>query len=104
MKIKRFASATEIEKSNGVLVLVSYSTPVAAFVPGMIAASGVFVSREKYSATTSKHVSQFLSRHRFSRESANEVAPAVLAALLEGEPDTALEGARREISRPMVKR
>lgn len=77
MKIKRYASATEIEKSDGTTVLVSYSTPVAAFVPGE---RGAMVSEEKYSRTTSKHVAAFLRRHALTP---NEVPQARIAALLE---------------------
>lgn len=49
---------TEIEKLNGVTVLYSYSTPVAAFVPG----KGGLVSNHHYSITTSKHINKALTR------------------------------------------
>ena len=76
MKINRYASATEIELANGIAVLVSYSTPVAAFVPGQ---RGAMVARERYSRTTSKHVSAFLRRHNLTRR---EVPQSEIAALL----------------------
>lgn len=46
------SNQTEIEKANGVTVLFSYSTPVAAFVPD----KGALVTNKHYSVTTSKHV------------------------------------------------
>ncbi len=49
---------TEIELANGVTILYSYQTPVAAFVPG----SGGLVSRTKYSPTTGRHVNMALDR------------------------------------------
>lgn len=49
----------EITLPNGFLVFFSYSTPVA-----MRTSEGVFYYDEtKYSATTSKHISAFKSRH-----------------------------------------
>lgn len=76
MKITRYASATEIELPNGTLVLVSYSTPVAAFVPGK---KGALVAAERYSNTTSRHVRAFLERHGLT---GNPVPQADIAALL----------------------
>lgn len=76
MKIKRCASATELEFADGTTVLMSYDTPVAAFVPGK---RGAMVAVERYSKTTSKHVSQFLTRHSLTR---NEVPQAEIAAVL----------------------
>lgn len=57
------SNQTEIERENGVTVLYSYSTPVAAFVPG----KGGLVSSKKYSRTTSKHVNQAVARWGCSR-------------------------------------
>jgi hypothetical protein len=48
---------TEIER-DGVTVLFSYSTPVAAFVSGR----GVLVTEEFYSATTSRHINAAANR------------------------------------------
>jgi hypothetical protein len=59
MKVNHVGSnQTEIELSNGTTVLYSYSTPVAAFVPGR----GGLVSSTKYSANTSRHVSKAIAR------------------------------------------
>ena len=41
---------------NGIKVLFSYSTPVAAFHP----IQGWLMTEEKYSRTTSKHINQWL--------------------------------------------
>ena len=59
MKLTAIGSnQTEIEKANGVTVLYSYSTPVAAFVPG----KGGLVTNKFYSRTTSKHIGLALKR------------------------------------------
>jgi hypothetical protein len=64
MNLKSIASnQTELEKPNGVTVFYSYSTPVAAFVPG----KGGLATTERYSKTTSKHVTQAFSRWGCSR-------------------------------------
>lgn len=52
------ANQTVIERANGVSVFYSYSTPVAAFVPGR----GYLKSLTKYSVTTSKHVNKWTER------------------------------------------
>lgn len=80
MKFTRYANATEIEKADGTTILVSYSTPVAAFVPGK---RGAFVATERYSNTTSRHVRAFLERHNLT---GNPVPQAEIAALLEAVP------------------
>lgn len=77
MKIKRFASATEIHKENGIVQLWSYSTLVAGFAPGR----GVIRSATKHSRTTSKHVTQFIQRCGSPR--VNEVPDDMLAEYLE---------------------
>lgn len=58
MKLERLGNknAVVITKANGTQVLVSYSTPVAAFVPG----EGYFSTDEKLSRTTSKQITQWL--------------------------------------------
>lgn len=52
------SNQTEIEYPDGTTVLVSYSTPVAAFVPGR----GGLCTSTKYSNTTSRHISQAIKR------------------------------------------
>lgn len=52
------SNQTEIDKPNGVSILYSYSTPVAAFVPGF----GGLVTTKFYSRTTSKHIRLALER------------------------------------------
>jgi hypothetical protein len=57
MKVKSLgANKTEIQFSDGRCVLVSYETPVAAFVPGR----GWLRSGKRYSVTTSKHVNMWV--------------------------------------------
>jgi len=56
MKIKQIASNQTELTTNGMIILFSYSTPVAAMLP-----SGRYVkTRTKYSATTTKHVNKWL--------------------------------------------
>jgi hypothetical protein len=57
MKIKHLAAnQTELHKSDGTIVFVSYDTPVAAYSDGQWMRSS-----QKYSVTTSKHVNKWLS-------------------------------------------
>ena len=64
MKIKRIGStsATEITKEDGTIVLVSYSTPVAACIPG----EGFSVTSKKFNVTTSRQINQWLGRAQAS--------------------------------------
>lgn len=52
-------SRCELEGAGGVRVLVSYATPVAAFVSG----AGYLVTNRKYSVTTSRHVRAWLAEN-----------------------------------------
>lgn len=58
MKLNNLGSnQTEIVKGNGLVVLYSYNTPVAALLP-----SGRYVrTSTKYSNTTSKHINKWLA-------------------------------------------
>lgn len=56
MKITSLAkNVTVVEKKNGTLILISYSTPVAAFVPG----EGYLKTSLFHSGTTSRHVNKW---------------------------------------------
>jgi len=57
------SNQNEIEHDNGVTILYSYKTPVAAFVPGQ----GALCTSTKYSRTTSKHITQAVERWGCSR-------------------------------------
>lgn len=52
------ANQTETKTDSGVIVFYSYQTPVAVFDPGR----GALCSTEKYSKTTSRHVTQAVER------------------------------------------
>lgn len=70
MKVRNVGSnQTEVELSNGTIVLYSYATPVAAFVPGR----GGLVSSTKYSATTSRHISKAIYRWGCSKTIVDQV-------------------------------
>lgn len=59
MRIKSIAAnQTEVHLMDGTVVLVSYETPVAAFIP----AQGYFYTSTKYSRTTTKHINSWLPR------------------------------------------
>ena len=53
----------EVILPNGVTILFSYQTPVAAQVPGL----GFFVTEKKWSNTTTRHVKAWLVRHGASQ-------------------------------------
>ena len=56
MKIKQIASNQTELATNGMIVLFSYSTPVAAMLP-----SGRYVKTStKHSVTTTKHINKWL--------------------------------------------
>ena len=60
MKVQSIGSnQTEVELADGTCVLFSYSTPVAALVPG----KGWIRTAFKHSATTSKHVNAWLAKN-----------------------------------------
>ena len=50
------ANQTQLELNNGTIVLFSYKTPVAAYVPGQ----GYVRTNHKWSVTTSKHINRWL--------------------------------------------
>lgn len=57
MKFKQIGSnRTEVETKEGVYVLISYETPVAAFIPG----EGVWREDTSSSRTTAKHINQWI--------------------------------------------
>ena len=59
MKLKPIGSnQTEVERDGGVMILYSYETPVAAFVPGR----GALCTSRGYSPTTSRHVNAAVAR------------------------------------------
>lgn len=59
MRVKSIAAnQTEVHLQDGTVVLVSYETPVAAFIPGQ----GYYYTATKYSKTTTKHINQWLPR------------------------------------------
>lgn len=64
-------------------VLVSYSTPVAAFVKG----SGFIRAVERYSVTTSKHINKWLRQ-----ESTSMLTPCVAFAVPQAEIAALLNG------------
>lgn len=51
-------SAWDVSYENGAQFLLSYATPVAAYIPGL----GFMETEQKFSVTTSKHVSQWKKR------------------------------------------
>jgi hypothetical protein len=50
---------TEVQLADGTCVLVSYTTPVAALVPG----KGWIRTAHKWSATTTKHINKWLAKN-----------------------------------------
>lgn len=58
MNLKRInkGSSQLLTKEDGTTILISYSTAVAAFLPGV----GFFKTDKHHSTTTSKHVNQWL--------------------------------------------
>ena len=82
-KIKLGANRTEVLYSNGVRLLISYATPVAAVIPGV----GAVKTEKRYSVTTSKHIGQWFPQ---GARSITEVTQAYLDEI------AATQGARAE--------
>ena len=60
MKVQSIGSnKTEVSLADGTEILFSYSTPVAALVPG----KGWVRTAHKWSATTSKHINAWLRKN-----------------------------------------
>lgn len=58
-KVRNIGSnQTLIDRDDGTQILVSYATPVAAFLPGQ----GYLRTEQKHSRTTSKHINQWIRR------------------------------------------
>jgi len=53
------SNMTEVQLADGTCVLVSYTTPVAALVPG----KGWIRTAHKWSATTTKHINKWLAKN-----------------------------------------
>jgi hypothetical protein len=53
------SNQTEVQLADGTCVLVSYTTPVAALVPG----KGWIRTSHKWSAATTKHINAWLRKH-----------------------------------------
>ena len=60
MRVKQVSTtSTEVSLADGTEVLFSYSTPVAALVPGR----GWMRTEQFYSTTTSKHINRWLAQN-----------------------------------------
>ncbi len=70
------SNQTEIERADGVTILYSYSTPVAAFVPG----KGALCTSRKYSMTTSRHINAAVERWGATRTNVEQSEIDKLAA------------------------
>lgn len=69
MKLNQIAAnQTEIEYGNDKTVFFSYNTPVAVFITG----KGGFATDKKFSATTSKHLTQCFKRWGCTRTEATQ--------------------------------
>ena len=54
-------AAREYRYPNKAIILVSYATPVAAYIPGL----GWLETTTKFSSTTTRHISQFKGRYNY---------------------------------------
>ncbi len=70
------SNQTEIERADGVTILYSYKTPVAAFVPG----KGALCTSTKYSTTTSRHINKAVERWGATRHNVDQSVIDQLAA------------------------
>jgi hypothetical protein len=79
MKIKPAGSnMTELETSDGTTVLFSYTTPVAAFMPG----AGFIRTEEFFSRTTSKHITKWINKNGSPESTVTEVSQEMIEELV----------------------
>ena len=73
------ANMTEVELADGRMVLVSYKTPVAAFVPGR----GLVVTESFFSNTTSRHINTWV-RENFPSATRTQVQQREIEEMFSG--------------------
>jgi hypothetical protein len=79
MKIKPAGSnMTELETSDGTTVLFSYTTPVAAFMPG----AGFIKTEKTFSRTTSKHITKWINKNGSPESTVTEVSQEMIEELV----------------------
>lgn len=80
MKLKQIGpNRVEIHQDNGVIVLVSYETPVACMLLGPHGYAYIKTAK-KYSRTTSKHISEWLPLKEKYKVINDEVFREILVA------------------------
>ena len=83
MKIKNIGSnMTELALFHGMKVLVSYETPVAMYTP-YEPQEGLYRTRKKWSATTTRHINKWLSQFEHLNISVEELPQEYFDNLLE---------------------
>jgi hypothetical protein len=79
MKIKPAGSnMTELETSDGTTVLFSYTTTVAAFMPGV----GFIKTEKTFSRTTSKHITKWINKNGSPESTVTEVSQEMIEELV----------------------
>ncbi len=58
---------TEIRPDTGGIILMSYQTPVA-FIPNAETKVYAYITDEKWSITTTKHIRKFLAKHEIGEK------------------------------------
>lgn len=79
MQLKSYRkNMNAIEYANGVIVLFSYQTPVAAFVPGR----GILKSSTRYSVATSRHINEWEAAEFSANTTVTEVSQSDINNLI----------------------
>jgi hypothetical protein len=79
MKIEPAGSnMTEIEAADGTTVLFSYTTPVAAFIPGV----GFIKTEKTFSVTTTKHINKWIKKNGSPESTVTSVSQEMIEELV----------------------
>jgi hypothetical protein len=70
---------TELESVDGTTVLFSYTTPVAAFAPGV----GFIKTEEFFSVTTTKHINKWIGKKGSPKSTVMECPQELLEELVD---------------------
>jgi hypothetical protein len=73
------SNMTELEAEDGTTVLFSYTTPVAAFAPGV----GFIRTEESFSASTTKHINKWIKKNGSPKSTVMECPQELLEDLVE---------------------
>ncbi len=73
------SNMTELGLTDGTTILFSYTTPVAAFIPG----AGFIRTEKFFSITTSKHITKWINKNGNTQSTVTKVDQSVIESLVD---------------------